>query len=385
MHTIICVASTALGLHPGRIIVANPRSWRHAQPSASDLQRGLTDPTLTMPSDPRLTYTDYGVISRERQRRAYASVDGFRRIANGSSVAAGDLRPPLPRPGDEAWLTVGQRTAIGVLTSVAYPGLVAVLSSIPGSGAADLTSSFLPTVSIVFATLLSVTLSIEYTRLQRIQDVAASESADLALLTRLLLGLFPEPVPERRAISVALGEQISTLVQRSRLQELEMMVSASDPYGAISDVLESAAAEEADAKRERCRALLSSLMATRAQRLSAEALSLPQVHFQILATFGGLLLASYVLIGAATSVGTKAPPTVESCVLFGVLSGTYSLTLQFCLDLNQPFDGVYQVRRSAAATSLLSARQLLNADLPDGLDFERHSPGRSMSSDPRPC
>ena len=77
-----------------------------------------------------------------------------------------------------------------------------------------------------------------------------------------------------------------------------------------------------------------------------------------------------------------------SCLLFGLLTGTYTLMYNFALDLNQPFDGVYQVRRSAAATSLLGARLLLDGELPDGLlAIER---GKQLGAepgpaDPRPC
>ena len=73
-------------------------------------------------------------------------------------------------------------------------------------------------------------------------------------------------------------------------------------------------------------------------------------------------------------------PTPESCLLFGVLLESYLLTVQFTIDLNEPFDGVYSVRRSAAATHLLVARKLLDSDLPEGLGFER---GPKASDQPR--
>ena len=68
-----------------------------------------------------------------------------------------------------------------------------------------------------------------------------------------------------------------------------------------------------------------------------------QVHFQILAIFGAYLVASLALTDAATLAATAAAPSVESCVLFGLLTGTYTLVLSFALDLNQPYVGVYQV------------------------------------------
>jgi hypothetical protein len=102
-----------------------------------------------------------------------------------------------------------------------------------------------------------------------------------------------------------------------------------------------------------------------------------------------VLVVCFALTGASELAPTGGTPSIESCLLFGLLTGTYTLVLSFALDLNQPFEGVYQVRRSAAATSLLSARQLLAGDLPDGLAFERGGAGgdgiRSSAADPRPC
>ena len=158
-----------------------------------------------------------------------------------------------------------------------------------------------------------------------------------------------------------------------------------DPYASVSDELDAAFADRAlgaDPRVARASSVVAALFKTRAERLSAEALSLPQVHFQILAILGGLLIGSYALTGAERFAGTGAAPPVESCLLFGLLTGTYNLMYSFALDLNQPFDGVYQVRRSAAATSLLGARLLLDKELPDGLAVER---GEFSPADPRPC
>jgi hypothetical protein len=95
------------------------------------------------------------------------------------------------------------------------------------TGISVLASSFTPGVSILFGTLLSLTVSIQYSRLQRIQDLAASESADICLLTRIVLGVFStdsEFCNERRSrAAAALAEQVSTLVQRSRQDELLQM------------------------------------------------------------------------------------------------------------------------------------------------------------------
>lgn len=137
--------------------------------------------------------------------------------------------------------------------------------------------------------------------------MATSESASLALLTRLLLNLFPaDTQPERRSVVVgALGEQIETFVRRSRGQELEHILE-NDPYGRLTDVIDGAAAVSefnVDGRRARCAELVGVLLQTRTDRLASESLSLPEVHFQILSATGILLLVGFALTGAAQLAG----------------------------------------------------------------------------------
>merc|ERR1719326_172842 len=145
---------------------------------------------------------------------------------------------------------------------------------------------------------------------------------------------------------------------------------ATDPYGTISDALEEARADPLlgkDPRIDRGITIVDRVTQTRAARLSAEALSLPQTHFSVLGSLGALLVIAYALTGAASD--TPGFP-FEASILFGCLTGTYVLAFNFSDDLNRPFDGVYQVRRSAPATSLLNARLLLDPHLPSGLPFE---------------
>ena len=68
---------------------------------------------------------------------------------------------------------------------------------------------------------------------------------------------------------------------------------------------------------------------------------------------------------AAVPIAAGTGPPLEASLLFGLLCGTYVLAFSFALDLNRPFDGVYQVRRSAAAAHLLVTQKLLEPHLPD--------------------
>lgn len=52
-------------------------------------------------------------------------------------------------------------------------------------------------------------------------------------------------------------------------------------------------------------------------------------------------------------------PSTPSRFLFALLTSVFTLFFNFSLDLNRPFGGVYQIRRSAVASSLLQARRQL--------------------------
>jgi hypothetical protein len=78
-----------------------------------------------------------------------------------------------------------------------------------------------------------------------------------------------------------------------------------------------------------------------------------------------------------------APSTESSCFLFGFLScSVYVLFYNFISDLNNPFQGVYQVRRSSTASHLLEAKWLIaNHPLLRGeVDFEQVEDEESSSN-----
>lgn len=119
------------------------------------------------------------------------------------------------------------------------------------------------------------------------------------------------------------------------------------------------------------RDVVNQLVKVRAKRLSDEALALPPTHFFILTTLTMLILLGYC-VATLPTVGPGGVPSFESSVLFGVLFTVYVFFFNFTNDLNNPFNGVYQIRRSAAASHLLEIKWLLaNHGLVGGLvDFE---------------
>lgn len=125
-----------------------------------------------------------------------------------------------------------------------------------------------------------------------------------------------------------------------------------------------------------CRDLVNNLVKIRAKRLSDEALALPPTHFFVLTTLTILILLGYC-VATLPTVGTDGAPSFESSVLFGVLFTVYVFFYNFTNDLNNPFQGVYQIRRSSAATHLLEIKWLLaNHRVVGGeVDFEEVEEG----------
>jgi len=71
-----------------------------------------------------------------------------------------------------------------------------------------------------------------------------------------------------------------------------------------------------------------------------------------------LILLGYC-VSILPTVGLDGVPSSESSVLFGVLFTVYVFFYSFTYDLNNPFEGVYQIRRSSAASHLLEIKWLL--------------------------
>ena len=119
------------------------------------------------------------------------------------------------------------------------------------------------------------------------------------------------------------------------------------------------------------------LIRMRAERLSMEALSLPPTHFLVLNLLTLLILLSFTVSTLPIVDRSTGLPPNEGSMLFAILTNVYILFYFFAKDLNDPFDGVYQIRRSCSACHLLEAKWLIvNHPLIQGqVDFEEAEEG----------
>ena len=103
---------------------------------------------------------------------------------------------------------------------------------------------------------------------------------------------------------------------------------------------------------------VSELFAIRSIRMSDEALALAPTHFDVMTFLAGLLLVGFTLGTVATSP-TGMPSSIAR-ILFAVLVVCYTIFYEMAYDLNRPFDGVYQIRRSGAAMHFLAVKHMIS-------------------------
>ena len=118
------------------------------------------------------------------------------------------------------------------------------------------------------------------------------------------------------------------------------------------------------------RKAVSELFAIRSVRMSDEALGLGPTHFDVMTFLAGLLLVGFALGTVATS--PTGMPSGIARVLFSVLVVCYTIFYEMAYDLNRPFDGVYQIRRSGAAMHFLQVKHMIsnNPTLRGRVDFD---------------
>lgn len=105
--------------------------------------------------------------------------------------------------------------------------------------------------------------------------------------------------------------------------------------------------------------------------MSDEALALPSTIFEVLSFLSTLFLTGFCLVTVAT-VQMDGTPAFVAQALFSLLVVVYVLIYEFAFDMNRPFYGIYQLRRSSAAMHLLQIKMLYSNHpfLGELVDFE---------------
>ncbi|GMI01628.1 hypothetical protein TrVE_jg9827 [Triparma verrucosa] len=310
--------------------------------------------------------------------RRYAKNSPFKPANIDATPTIFDLSPPRKLTSSDPerrWLSLQFRAAVVVTAYVLFPPLVRVIFPLIDQSnfqVDQIVSSFVPGIAILFGTLCSLTANILYQRQARLQQTASEEASLLASITQDSLHLLRRSEHEQLRVAAAqsAADYIAILVGDSRGSEI-MRVCLSDPVMEITNCVQEFEIwcdddlGNSGALVSNLRTSLSEIGVLRARRLSDEALALPPTHFLILGLLSTLILAGF-LLASLGSVGIDpitgvASPSFESNVLFAVLTGVYTLFFNFSRDLNSPFAGVYQIRRSQTASYLIKTKRVIVA------------------------
>jgi len=192
--------------------------------------------------DPELMVSDYNRSTRLVQGRSYARNTAFQKENIDALPNIQDLSSPKQSNdllSDRLWSTTGFRLAVFLAAFFSFPQITQFLkwqNAVPLSQLGQITERFGPGISILYGTLISLTLSILYERQKRISTEVATESSLLVLLTRNMLDIFKDDEESILEMGESVAVQIRILVKESRGTELMTMIY-SDPYGRMLDLL----------------------------------------------------------------------------------------------------------------------------------------------------
>ena len=177
--------------------------------------------------------------SRLLSDRSYARKEAFAADFRERPPSLPDISPPVPRQGDRFWIGTPFRIMVAVTAYLAFPFLTEVLARYVSDSPDDLskiTSTFIPGVSIVYGTFVSLTLSILYNRQSKMQEHASLESSLLSILARDLLRFFANDRDRAVEACQCVADQVGRLVTGSRGREL-MGIMYSDPYARVVELV----------------------------------------------------------------------------------------------------------------------------------------------------
>lgn len=173
------------------------------------------------------------VKTRLLKNRAYARPYQFA-LANATRApTAADLEPPETKNNGfvSSW---SNKVAVAAASFFAFPYISEFLSNLIGQASLNdlgkMAQIFVPGISIVYGTFISLTLSICFNRQTVLQRNVSEESALLSLLARYLLLLFRNREQDAIDACQCVADQVRLLVRGSRGSELLGLIYC-DPYG----------------------------------------------------------------------------------------------------------------------------------------------------------
>eukprot|EP00574_Skeletonema_japonicum_P010740 CAMPEP_0201718712 /NCGR_PEP_ID=MMETSP0593-20130828/4171_1 /ASSEMBLY_ACC=CAM_ASM_000672 /TAXON_ID=267983 /ORGANISM="Skeletonema japonicum, Strain CCMP2506" /LENGTH=540 /DNA_ID=CAMNT_0048209075 /DNA_START=19 /DNA_END=1637 /DNA_ORIENTATION=- len=277
-----------------------------------------------------------------------------------------DLNQAIPSKGKTIWSSSLYRISVFVGAFLVFPLICKLLSTfveIKSDEFDIVNEQFTPGIGILYGTFVALTLDILYERQNKVQENASVEASLLSQVTQNVLNLFRDQPQIAREASQIIADQVRIIVYRPRGAEM-LNIMRSDPYARLLSLIDHYQRDndkftpQQEAVIDGLRGEIPALMEARAKRLSDEASSLPPTHFLVLLVLTALSLIGFTA-AALTVADDAGQPSFESRAVFAALCAVYVLFYNFCRDMNDPFDGVYQIKRSSAASFLLQIKWLI--------------------------
>ena len=162
--------------------------------------------------------------------RSYAREDVFRDSEKRPGLK--DLMMNAPSSDDSFFLSIPGTGIISVIAIVTFPfiaGNLALFVDMPPEQLDSITSKFVPGVTVIYGTFVSLTLSILYRRQQAIQDSVAQETSLLSFILQNFLFLFNKNRERMVEAAQLTADQVQVLLRESRGGEYLTMIYG-DPY-----------------------------------------------------------------------------------------------------------------------------------------------------------
>lgn len=278
-----------------------------------------------------------------------------------------DLNQPDPPYAQAYWVSPPFRMSVIGGAFFFFPYLTSFLRTVVDVNENEyeiINGQFGPGVGVLYGTFTALTLEILYQRQCNIQENSTLEASLLAQVTQNILSLFRDDLSVAREASQIVADQVRVIASRSRGAEM-LTIMRADPYARILSLVDRFQKSrkeftlQEEALIECLRGEIPQLMESRAKRLSDEASELPPTHFLVLSLLTGLSLIGFTS-ATLTIVGDDGKPPLESRLVFAGLTSIFFLFYNFCRDLNNPFGGVYQIKRAGAASYLLQIKYLIS-------------------------
>eukprot|EP00550_Attheya_septentrionalis_P012721 CAMPEP_0198301262 /NCGR_PEP_ID=MMETSP1449-20131203/50877_1 /TAXON_ID=420275 /ORGANISM="Attheya septentrionalis, Strain CCMP2084" /LENGTH=465 /DNA_ID=CAMNT_0044003293 /DNA_START=214 /DNA_END=1611 /DNA_ORIENTATION=- len=228
----------------------------------------------------------------------------------------------------------------------------------------------MPAIAILFATLISETISTLRQRQLDIRTTINTEAAELRAL-QSLVDCFPEHGPKQDQCRSYLIQYITRLIAESqpgvKISSLEFRGSMDSEMNGFMTQLNQIclASQECEASLAFIPPLILSesygavtrLNAERAARISALQSTFPTLHYTILTALAGSICTAFLIeSNQELLIFLNA---IQLRILWTMLIGTFSSLSTVCYDLGDPFHGSYQISRSV--DQLFTIRETLQA------------------------